>query len=109
MEKMERILSAWKTLKPEKPFGGLSLNEFEAYVGACQTARAEVMEAENRLSDALAERDAKDDATLAKVKLVKNGVLGDATEGENSTLYEAMGYIRKEDRKSGLTRRKKAA
>ena len=58
MEKMERILSAWKTLKPEKPFGGLSLNEFEAYVGACQTARAEVMEAENRLSDALAERDA---------------------------------------------------
>jgi hypothetical protein len=107
IEKLERIRSAWKTLKPEKSFGGMRLSEFEEYVNTCQTARAVVTEAENRLSDALTDRDAKDDFALSKAQLVKNGVLADPAEGENSALYEMMGYVRKDDKKSGLTRKKK--
>jgi hypothetical protein len=34
-------------------------------------------------------------------------VRADPTEGLNSALYEAMGYTRKSDRKSGLTTKKK--
>ena len=30
----------------------------------------------------------------------------DPTEGDDSALYKAMGYVRKSDRKSGLTRKK---
>jgi len=40
---------------------------------------------------------------------VVNGVLADPTEGPDSSLYEAMGYTRKSERKSGLTRGKKSA
>ena len=108
MEKLERIHNAWKTLKPEKTFGGMSLSEFESFVGACRTTRDAVRESETRLGDALTERDAKDDLALAKAQLVKNGVLADPLEGVNSPLYEALGYVRQADKKSGLTRRKKA-
>ena len=109
LEKLVRIRNAWKTLKPEKSYAGISLPEFETYVEACQATRLAVQVAENRLSDAQTERDAKDFNALAKVQLIKNGVLADPTDGVNSSLYEAMGYVRQEDKKSGLTRKKKAA
>ena len=35
---------------------------------------------------------------------VVNSVKGDPAFGENSALYASFGYIRKDDRKSGLTR-----
>jgi hypothetical protein len=37
---------------------------------------------------------------------VVNGVKGDPAFGEDSDLYETMGYVRKSERKSGLTRKK---
>ena len=43
---------------------------------------------------------------MTRVQLVVAGVIADPTEGANSALYEAMGYVRKSERKSGLTRKK---
>jgi hypothetical protein len=37
---------------------------------------------------------------------VVNGVRADPEEGDDSALYEAMGYTRRSERKSGLTRKK---
>ena len=37
------------------------------------------------------------------------GVVGDPAFGDNSDLYDAMGYVRKSDRASGLTKKSKAA
>ena len=106
IEKLERILTAWKTLAPAKSFGGMTLEQFEVFVNASRNARNQISELEDQLKEALALRDSSDDNALAKAQLVKNGVLADPTEGENSALYEAMGYVRKDDRKSGLTRKK---
>ena len=36
-----------------------------------------------------------------------NAVKGDPDEGEDGELYEAMGYVRKSERRSGLSRGKK--
>ncbi len=36
--------------------------------------------------------------------IVVNSVQGDPNFGENSALYASFGYIRKDDRQSGLTR-----
>jgi hypothetical protein len=36
-------------------------------------------------------------------------VLGDPAYGPDSALYEALGYVRKSERKSGLTRKGKTA
>ena len=40
---------------------------------------------------------------------VVNGVKGDPNFGDDSDLYDSMGYVRKSDRQSGLTRKKNAA
>ena len=39
--------------------------------------------------------------------LVVNGVVGDPAYGDDSPLYGAMGFVRKSERKSGLTKKKK--
>jgi hypothetical protein len=44
---------------------------------------------------------------LAKSYLIVSEVLADPTEGPDSALYEAMGYRRRSERKSGLTRKRK--
>ena len=46
---------------------------------------------------------------MKQVNLVVNAVKGDPTEGEDGEFYAAMGYIRKSDRASGKTNKKKSA
>ncbi len=48
---------------------------------------------------------ARSAASLEKLKLVVNGVIGNPKYGPNSDLYEAMGYVRESEHKSGLTRK----
>ena len=61
------------------------------------------------MTQAINDRDGADAAFLAQAQLVVNGVLADPSEGPDSSLYEAMGYTRKSERRSGLTRAKKTA
>ena len=107
MEIMERELNAWRTISPDKRFGGMTLSDFEVFVVNSRNARVNLADKENQVTQALTERDNTDAIGLEKCRLLKNGVIGDPTEGENSALYEAMGFVRKDDKKSGLTRKKK--
>jgi hypothetical protein len=104
--KIERILNGWQTLAPGKSFGGMTLAQFQAAAQPTQAARQQIDDLENQLKQAIATREAADDACLAKAQLVVNGVLADPTEGPDSALYEAFGYTRKSERKSGLTRKR---
>ena len=105
-EKMNKMLTAWKTLAPEKTFGGLTLAQFEALVNDSLEARTTVAALEDSRTQAIAVRDNCDNTFLQKAQLVVAGVLADPSEGDDSALYEAMGYVRKANRKSGLTRKK---
>jgi hypothetical protein len=109
LQKMERMLNAWETLAPGKSFGGMTLAQFQAAAQPAQAARQQIDDLEDQLTQALAAREAADEAFLDKAQLVINGVLADPTEGDNSALYEAMGYTRKSERKSGLTRKSNKA
>ena len=106
-EKLERVLNAWRTLAPDKSFGGMTLAQCEAACAPSSTSRARIAELEDRLRQAQAERDAADAVTASKLQLVINGILADPTEGSDSALYEASGYTRKSERKTGLTRKRK--
>jgi hypothetical protein len=106
-QKMEKMLNAWETLAPEKSFGGMTLAQFHQAALPAQGARQRIDDLEDQLKQALTDREQADDAFLAKAQLVINGVLSDPTEGPDSALYEAMGYTRKSERKSGLTRKRK--
>jgi hypothetical protein len=103
-EKIDRMANAWRTLAPNKTFGGMTLMQFQEECLPSQEARNAIEELEDRLKRALAGRETADKNTAAKIKLVVAGVLGDPTEGPDSVLYEAFGYIRESDYKSGLHR-----
>jgi hypothetical protein len=47
------------------------------------------------------------DEGMRMSKLIVNGIIGDLDFGPNNTLYERCGYIRDDDRKSGLKRKEK--
>ena len=106
--KIDQTVKAWETLAPTARFGGMALGEFEAAVLPSQTTRDTLTTLEQQMTAALDARDAADEVSLTKVQLVVNGVVGDVAFGEDSALYEAMGYVRKSERKSGLTRKGKA-
>ena len=105
-EKLERMLNAWETLAPGKTFGGLTLAQFQAIAQPAQAARQRIDDLEDQRKQALTDREQADDDFLAKAQQVINGVLADPTEGPDSALYEAMGYTRRSERKSGLTRKR---
>ena len=103
-EKIERMLNAWRALAPNKNFGGMTLAQFEALAGPSLDARRLIDDLDNRRTQATAERDRADEAFNARAQLVVAGVLADPTEGADSALYEAFGYTRKSEHKSGLHR-----
>jgi hypothetical protein len=105
---MQKMLTAWEEIAPSKSFGGMTLDQFKTAAAPAQTARQRIFELETQMTQAINDRDAADAAFTAKAQLVVNGVLADPTEGPDSSLYEAMGYTRKSERRSGLTRGKKA-
>ena len=108
-QKMNTMLNAWETLASAKSFGGMTLDQFKAIATPAQTARQRIADLEGQMTQAINDRDAGDTAFLVKAQLVVNGVLADPSEGPDSSLYEAMGYTRKSERRSGLTRAKKTA
>ena len=105
-EKMVKVLQAWKTLAPDKTFAGKSLSDFETQVNKSLTPRLRLVELEDERLQEQAVRDAADEKTMNDILVIVAGVIADPTEGANSALYEAMGYVRKDSRKSGLTRKR---
>lgn len=105
-EKMLKVLTAWKTLAPGKSFGGMTLADFEAQVENSAAPRARLKELGDQTMQQVALRDDADLATMNKVLRVVAGIVADPTEGDNSALYEACGYVRRDNRKSGLTRKR---
>lgn len=105
-EKMLRVLNAWKTLAPTVEFAGLTLDVYQDLVNKCLAPRRRLNELKDEMMQEQAARDAEDATTVAKIECIVAGVVANPTFGSDSALYEAMGYIRKSDRKSGLTRKK---
>ena len=106
---MNRILNAWETLAPTKSFGGMTLAQFQAFCAPSQAARQRLADLADQTTQATNDRDTGDEVVASKSQLVVSGVLADPTEGPNSSVYEAMGYTRKSERKSGLTKKKRSA
>jgi hypothetical protein len=106
-ERITRASIAWETLRPKKIFGGMTLEKFTTLIAPSLAARATIARLENELTAAHSQRDDADRVSLDALQLVVNSIKGDAEEGEDGELYEAMGYVRKSERKSGLHRTSK--
>ena len=107
--KLDTVIAAWEERAPEASFGGMTLQRFKDAVKPSYDAREKIADGERMIEDGTNERDDADLVSNDKMLLVVNAVKGDPNFGENSDLYEAMGYVRKSERRSGLTRKKKTA
>lgn len=107
IECLEKVLQAWREFAPDVTFGGVTLANFEEKVQISRQARVDLTAKENAVMNAIVQRDNDDALSLALKALIVNGVIGDPNFGPDSVLYEAMGYVRKSARSSGLTRKHK--
>jgi hypothetical protein len=103
-ERIARTVAAWETLRPARSFGGLTLAQFKERMQPSVDARAALRALDSQLVAAQNVRDDADTAAGEVIALVVNAVKGDPAEGEDGELYEAMGYVRKSERASGLRR-----
>jgi len=103
--KMKKMLNAWEELASGKSFAGTTLDQFRVIVTRALTARAHILDLEAQMLQAVSERENADEAFNKKAQQVVNGILADPEEGDDSSIYEAFGYTRRSERKSGLTRK----
>ena len=106
-DRVTKMNDAWAEGAPDVEFGGEQQADFAADITAAANA-------EHELADILAQADMKRTEISDrysrindKSNNVANGVRGDKNYGEDSALYGGMGFKRKSDRASGLTRKTK--
>jgi len=102
--KLDQVMNAWATLAPSKSLAGMTLDQFKAKIQPSLDTRTQIDQLDAQLASAKDARDDADSASMSQVQLVVNAVKGDLTAGEDSDLYEQMGYVRKSERASGLRR-----
>ena len=101
-----QIINAWNTIAPNATFAGMTLAQFKTKVQPTFDTRAQIDTLNAQLTATMDHRDTADIATNAAVHLVVNAVKGDPNFGDDSDLYDAMGYVRRSERASGLSRGK---
>lgn len=106
-EHYNKIGEAWQALAADATFGKRTLAQFQATVAPSKAARVKVARIQAELDASLVERDEADAISMKACDETVKGVVGDPDFGDDCALYERMGYKRKSDYASGLTRKKK--
>ena len=102
--KAASVLGAWARLAPEEKFGGYSLAEYQGVVAKADGHRQSLTQMDVDYIATLRFRD-EADLAMGEVTLeVVDGVKGHEKFGANAALYKAMGYVPRDERRSGLTR-----
>jgi hypothetical protein len=109
VNRIKVIRAAWRDIAPDASFAGMTLAEFEAATEPPVKLRADMIDLQAKLKGLKASQDDVDQAANELTDLVVNSIKGTPGFGQNSPLYSACGYVRKADRKSGLTRKRLAA
>lgn len=105
-KKLIDFLKAWKDLAPAKAIGDLTYEQAEAALKPSFDTRSEITAGENLLISRINARETADKNSLKLVNRLINAIKADATLGEDSDLYEAVGYVRASERRTGKRRSK---
>lgn len=108
-DRLTKFMDAWQELAPDKTFGGMTLAEFKSKVQPSFDTRDAVRTATSQLADAVNRRTDVDAESTRLFQFAVNSIKGDPDVGDDSSLYEAAGYVRRSEKKSGLSRRTKTA
>ena len=104
-KKLQKVIDAWTTVRPDKSFAGMTLDQFKATIKPSLDLRDKDTTLRNGLKDVRTQRPLVDAGSMDNTLLVVNAVKGDPAEGENGSLYATMGYVPKYAKRSGLTRK----
>jgi hypothetical protein len=105
VDKIKVIRAAWRDIAPEATFGGMTLEKYETATEAALNLRAEMADLRTKLRGMKASQADVDQVANDLNDLVVNSVKGTPGFGQDCPLYSAFGYVRKSERKSGLTRK----
>ena len=101
---IKRLSDAWKEGAEGDSFAGQTLPQFLQKVKPSLDRRAEIESLEQQLTLARQNRNNSDDVSNEVCQAVVDGVKSHPSHGPNSALYKTMGYVPKNERKSGLVR-----
>lgn len=104
-EKMRKLQKAWEDHAKDVSFAGMTRAQFEAATARPLDSRARLADLLDQTEAEINVRDNEDETWLPIGQMVVNAVLGHPDYGPDSPIIEAMGYVRKSERKSGLTRK----
>jgi len=103
--RLQQIATGWEIVAPEATFAGMTLTQFRNRVKPSLDSRDELAAIHSQRRAKKDERDDADRSSREAMELVVNAVKGDPNFGPDHPLLEAMGYVRKSARKSGLTKK----
>jgi hypothetical protein len=106
-EIIERAVNALSTIAPDATFKGFGLAQLAPQAERCMTPRRRIAEIATLTTEQIALRESEDETALAMIEKIIIGIIADDAYGKDSALYEAFGFVRESNRKSGLTRKKK--
>ena len=101
---IKSVSDAWEEAAPNDQFAGLTRAQFLAKVKPSLDHRVEVESLDNQLTVSRQNRNNADEVSNETCLAVVNEVKSHPSHGENSALYKTMGYVPKNERKSGLVR-----
>ena len=107
-EQCNQMNDAWQEGANSVDFNGISQKDFAVDLADAAKDDAEIADLEAMLSIKRDVRDGKYVNLREKRTKVRQGVEGNPEYGDDSPLYGAMGFVRKSERKSGLTRKTKS-
>jgi hypothetical protein len=100
------IVTAWGSLAKDDLFAGYTLAQFQQLQADAQGKSDALKSLDAGYTDAMMQRDAAHDTLNTAMLNVVDGVKGNTAKyGANSSLYKAMGYVPRDERASGLTRK----
>jgi len=104
LERITTVLRVWGTLRANRSFYGMTLEEFAQRVKPSLDARAELDAIDERRSATAVRRDVSDVDAMDVIQRIVNAIKADADEGEDGEVYAALGYVRKAHRANGRRR-----
>ena len=108
IQRLTTLFEVWTELRPAKTFAGMTLEQFKAAVGPSLDARVRLEHARKEVDAAIVARDNADRQSNVLADRLAAAFVAEEEEGYNGVLYAKLGYVRKADRNSGLTRRTSA-
>ena len=109
-DQVKQIIAGWKEIRASKTIDGQTLTQFtDAKFKPCNSARDALATLKVQKIAAVNAIKKADDAAYAAAQDIVKAVRADKSEGgDDGDLYEAMGFVRRSERKSGLSRKKAA-